>query len=70
MDEIERGSIFYDKLCNYYLVITGAIYIDTVKYVCMIFDGYETDHMYLKDVLVTMDDMTDEERFNQVGGIY
>ena len=69
MEEITRGNIYYNKYVNNYLLVTGAIFIDEVKYVCMVFDGYESDHHYVCDRIVPAS-VFEEDRYVRVGGIY
>lgn len=68
--EIKRGNIFYNKNKNYYAVVTTCVFTDTIRFVCMMFDGYETDHKYMRDKIFTRTELSNEDSFNQVGGIY
>ena len=68
--EIQKGNIFYNHVDNLYLVVTSCIFTDRVRYICMVFNGYETQHQYFNDKIVTYEDLDNEEIYNAVGGIY
>lgn len=68
--EIQKGDIFYDHVNNLYLVVTNCIFTDRVRYICMVFNGYETHHQYFNDKIVTYEELDNEEVYNAVGGMY
>lgn len=68
--EIQKGDIFYDRKNNLYLVVTNCIFTDQVRYICMVFNGYETHHQYFNDKIVTYEELDNEEVYNTVGGLY
>ena len=64
----ERGEIYFNHINNLYYVITN--HINDRKVRCMIFDGYNTDHKYINSEIVNYDDLDNENKYYQVGGIY
>ena len=60
MEKFLIGDIFYDHVNNLYVIITGAVFTDELRYICMEFDGYETDHSYLKNSIYTKAELEDE----------
>lgn len=68
--EITRGDIYYNKIENKYLVVTGCVYTDTIRYICMVFDISGNTRYYENDTIKTQSELENEDIYNQVGGIY
>lgn len=66
--EILRGDVYYDYVCNEYYIVTNSL--GRERFICMVFDGYETDHTYLQDEILYKIDFHNESRMYKVGGIY